>query len=177
MMIKKFSMIACINKNLALGKNNKLLYHIGGDLKNFKKLTTNNVVIMGRKTFESLPNQTPLPDRINIIVTNNKKWGIDVEKAKDNTYIVYNINDAIDICQTLFPEKEWFVIGGATLYYTFLCEDLIGKAYITEVNDDATGDAYLSKFNKDEWNIKHQDTDLTDGIYKFTYTIYEKKHF
>ena len=71
-----FKIIACINQKRALGKDGKLLYTIKNDLLNFKRQTLGNVVIMGRKTFESLPNKEPLKDRINIILTSNEEYGV-----------------------------------------------------------------------------------------------------
>ena len=71
-----FKIIACINQKRALGKDGKLLYTIKNDLANFKRMTVGNVVIMGRKTFESLPNGEPLKDRINIILTSNEEYGV-----------------------------------------------------------------------------------------------------
>ena len=73
----KFKIIACINQKKALGKDGKLLYHIGNDLANFKRMTVGNVVVMGRKTYESLPNGEPLKNRINVIVTSNEEFGVD----------------------------------------------------------------------------------------------------
>ena len=113
----KFRIIACINKNFALGKDGNLLYHIKGDLANFKRMTTNNVIIMGRKTFESLPNSQPLPNRINIVITSNNDWKIDGEY--DNLFVVDSIEMAIGFCEAYYSDKECFVIGGESIYTEF----------------------------------------------------------
>ena len=70
-----FKIITCINKKGVIGNEGKLLYHIKNDLANFKRMTVGNVVIMGRKTFESLPGGKPLNDRINIVLTHDAEWG------------------------------------------------------------------------------------------------------
>ena len=73
----KFKLIACFNKKRVLGKDGHLIWRIGNDMANFKRQTLGNVVVMGRKTYESLPNGEPLKNRINVIVTSNKEFGVD----------------------------------------------------------------------------------------------------
>lgn len=138
-----FKIICCFNNKFYIGKDNKLLYHIKDDMDNFKKLTTRNVVIMGRNTFESLPNKAPLPNRINIIITSDKSYHI---KSNEETYIVSNIQDAMDLCQTLFKDKKWFVIGGASIYKQFLSLNIVDGMYLTIVDDNTEGDVKVDFF-------------------------------
>lgn len=151
----KFIIIACINQKRAIGKNGKLLYHIGNDISNFARMTKNNgVVIMGRKTFESLPNGEPLKDRINIILTSNEEYG--VSKDFDNVYIVHSIRDVIELCEAFFSDKELFVIGGEALYRQFMDGDLVDEMRLTVVKDDKEGDATFPEFNEDEWSTYYK---------------------
>ena len=150
----KFKIIACINQKKALGKENKLLYHIGNDLANFKRMTVSNVVVMGRKTFESLPNGEPLKDRINVIITANEDFGVDTKF--DNVYIVKSIKDAVELCDAFFCDKEVFVIGGESIYRQFMDEGLIDEMRLTIVNDDSDGDVFFPEFNEDDWNIYYK---------------------
>lgn len=151
----KFIIIACINQKRAIGKNGKLLYHIGNDISNFARMTKNNgVVIMGRKTFESLPNGEPLKDRINIILTSNEEYG--VSKNFDNVYIVHSIRDVIELCEAFFSDKELFVIGGEALYRQFMDGDLVDELRLTIVKDDKEGDATFPEFNEDEWSTYYK---------------------
>lgn len=151
----KFIIIACINQKRAIGKNGKLLYHIGNDISNFARMTKNNgVVIMGRKTFESLPNGEPLKDRINIILTSNEEYG--VSKDFDNVYIVHSIRDVIELCEAFFSDKELFVIGGEALYRQFMDGDLVDELRLTVVKDDKEGDATFPEFNEDEWSTYYK---------------------
>ena len=151
----KFIIIACINQKRAIGKNGKLLYHIGNDISNFARMTKNNgVVIMGRKTFESLPNGEPLKDRINIILTSNEEYG--VSKGFDNVYIVHSIKDVIELCEAFFSDKELFVIGGEALYRQFMDGDLVDELRLTVVKDDEEGDATFPEFNEDEWSTYYK---------------------
>ena len=98
-----FKIIACINENLVLGKDGKLIYTIGNDLSNFRRITSyNGVVIMGRKTFETI--HEPLQGRINIIITSNKEFS--VSDKFDNVYIANSIDDAIELCDAFFSDKR-----------------------------------------------------------------------
>jgi dihydrofolate reductase len=125
------SIIAAIGKNRELGKDNKLLWHIPEDMKRFKELTTGNVVIMGRKTYESLPESfRPLPKRTNIVITRDKNYS-------DRGVIVSNsIEAAINEAKKL--DKETFIIGGAQIYSQSI--KYADKLYLTLV-DKTYGDA------------------------------------
>lgn len=146
----KFKIIACINQKKALGKDGKLLYKIGNDLTNFRKMTSfNGVLIMGRSTFESLPNGEPLKDRVNIILTSNEEYGVD--SNYDNVYIAHSINDVVELCEAFFSDKELFVIGGASIYQQFMEQDLIDEMRLTIVRDDSDGDVFFPDYESDEW--------------------------
>ena len=149
-----FKIIACINQKRVLGNDGKLLYHIGNDLANFKRMTVGNVVIMGRKTFESLPNGTPLKDRVNIIVTSDEEYGVDAKF--DNVYIVHSVEDAIELCDAFFSDKEVFVIGGESIYRQFMEKDLVTEMRLTIVNDDAEGDAVFPEYNEEDWYVYYK---------------------
>ena len=143
-----FKIIACINKKRVIGKDGKLLYTIKNDLAIFKRMTVGNVVIMGRKTFESLPNGEPLKDRVNIILTSNEEYGV---TPADNVFITNSIEDTVDLCEALFPDKELFVIGGESIYQQFLDKGLVSEMRLTVVNDEAEGDAHFPEYNETEW--------------------------
>lgn len=103
--------------NLGIGYNNKLLYEIKEDLKHFKELTTNQVVIMGRKTYESLPEKAqPLPKRINIIVTSRSE----IIPVSDSVFIASSPDEALNLALKLFPEKDAWVIGGGEVFTALL---------------------------------------------------------
>ncbi len=151
----KFIAIACINQKRVLGKEGKLLYHVGNDLKNFASMTRfNGVVIMGRKTYDSLPNSEPLKGRINIIITSNEEFSVDPKY--DNVYIVHSVNDAVELCNAFFEDKEVFVIGGESIYRQFMDENLIDEMRLTIVNDDADGDVFFPEYNEDDWYVYYK---------------------
>lgn len=156
-----FKIICCINNKFYIGKDNKLLYHIKDDMDNFKKITTGNVVIMGRNTFESLPNKKPLPNRINIIITSDKNYHIN---SNENTYIASSIEDAIDLCQSLFNDKKWYIIGGASIYKQFLSLNMVDEMLLTIVDDNIEGDAKVELFKDaiNNWTIDYESEMQTD---------------
>ena len=144
-----FKIIACVNKKNAIGKNGKLMYNIKNDLYNFVRMTKyNGVVIMGRKTFESIGG-VPLADRVNIIMTEDMEYSVD--SSFDNVYITHSIAEVFNLCEAFFSDKELFVIGGASIYKQFLDSGMVDEILLTTVNDDADGDTYFPEFDRDEW--------------------------
>lgn len=151
----KFKIIACMNTNHVIGNNGELIYRIPNDLKNFKRITLNSVVIMGRNTFESLPNQRPLNHRINIIVTRNKDYNVDSEY--DNLHIVHSLEDAMELCEAYYSNLDCYVIGGGQLYEESIEKDMVDTIYLTTVNDTADGDTYFPSIILDEeWRVFYQ---------------------
>jgi len=144
-----FKIIACINQKRALGKDGKLLYHIGNDLANFKRMTVGNVVIMGRKTYESLPNGEPLKDRINVILTSDEEFGVSTEY--ENVFITHSVNDVVQLCEAFFYDKELFVIGGESIYRQFMEQNLVDEMRLTIVKDESDGDVFFPEYTEDDW--------------------------
>lgn len=169
-----YTIITCVNQKNVIGNNGGLLYHIKNDMINFKSMTTGNVVIMGRKTFESLPNMKPLPNRINIIITHDKNYSV---AQDENVYIVNSIQDAKELCEALFSDKEWFVIGGSSIYNEFLKQNLVSEMRVTYIADDADGDTIFPPINNDEWKTYYvssiQHDEKTDK--NFVYKVLKKK--
>lgn len=168
-----FKIISCINEKRAIGKEGKLLYRIKNDLSNFKNMTVGNVVIMGRKTFESLPDGKPLPDRINIILTSDTEYGVE---PADNVFITNSIQDTVELCEALFPDKEWFVIGGESIYRQFMENGLVSEMRLTVVRDDKDGDAFFPEFSEDDWRTYYKSlTMVTTADTSFYFSILKKK--
>ena len=164
--MKHISIIVAIAKNYAIGKDNKLLWHISEDLKRFKRLTTGHTVIMGENTYESLPIR-PLPNRNNIVITH-----IDGKKF-DGCQTVYSINEAVEKC----PENdECFIIGGGSIYKQFL--EISDKLYITRVNKEIDGDTYFPEIDKEKWELIEIEKGIIDikNEFDYNYEIYQKKN-
>ena len=157
-----FKIIACFNKKRAIGKEGKLLYSIKNDLTNFKSMTVGNVVIMGRKTFESLPNGEPLKDRVNIILTKDTEYGV---TPADNVFITNSIEDTVELCEALFSDKELFVIGGQSIYQQFMDKNLVSEMRLTIVDDETDGDSFFPEYKEEEWTTYYRTMEqLVDSL-------------
>lgn len=155
---RKLAIIAAVGPNLELGSGGDLVWHISADLKNFKKLTMGHPVIMGRKTWESLPKR-PLPGRLNIVMS-HAMW--DLEGA----LCVQSPEEAIEACR---EEEMPFVIGGARIYKVFM--PLADVLYLTRVDavPDKEIDCWMPEYH-DDWRLKEASEWETDpkGIrYRF----------
>ena len=161
----------------AIGKNNELLYHIKNDMDNFKRFTDGNTVIMGMNTYLSLPNQKPLKNRTNIVLTSNPK--LCTEKfGNTSVHFVNSINGAITLMRHLnIKNEDVFVIGGSSIYKAFLEENLISEAYITLVEDKTEGDSYfpLNIFSDSKWKNIYESLTQEENNIKFKFMIYKKK--
>lgn len=104
----KTILIAAVDQNLALGVSGNLLFRIPEDLKLFKRLTTGHIVLMGRKTFESLGCK-PLPDRVNIVISTTKKYD-------DGVITFERLTAAVEYSKHSFPDKDLYVVGGGRVY-------------------------------------------------------------
>lgn len=162
--------IVCTNKRNCIGKNNNLLCFLPSDLKYFKKLTSNNVVIMGRKTFESLPNGA-LPNRINIVITR------DVLFTAPNIIVMHSIEDALDWCSVNENNKNIFIIGGGSLYQHCLQNNLVDIINMTYANNELEGDVYFPQIREDEWEKEEIKREFFDERDECEYQIlkYTKK--
>jgi dihydrofolate reductase len=154
------TIIAAVAKNNAIGKDNKLLWHLPEDLKRFKKITTGHTIIMGRKTFESLPKV--LPDRHHIVITRNKSF-----KVEDNRVTVVNsIEDLLDL---LKKSEEYFVIGGAEVYKQLL--PYVEKIYLTSIDKEFNADVFFPDINYKAWSVvekaEYQKNDKNSLPYRF----------
>ncbi len=132
----KFSILVAIAQNMAIGKNNDLLWHISADLKQFKHRTLEHAVIMGRNTYDSLPIR-PFPNRRNIVITRNSDLQL------EGCEIAHSIQEAITLCQT---NEEHFIIGGAHIYEQFL--PIVDTLYITWVYKDFEADRFFPKIDE-----------------------------
>jgi len=149
----QISIIAAIGKNRELGKDNKLLWHIPEDFKRFKELTTNHIVIMGRKTYESLPEKfRPLPNRINVVITQNVNY-------KFKGIIVYHsLEDALKNLESKIQNSEFsilnsklkneiFIIGGASIYKQGI--KYADKLYLTLIDKEyPDADAFFPEYGE-----------------------------
>ena len=156
------SLIVALASNRVIGINGKLPWHIPSDLKRFKQLTENNIVVMGRKTFESLPFENGLPNRMNVVITSNPP-------ENDESDVLYYdfVDESLlrDMCEV--TGKDVFVIGGASMYEQ--CFPFVDKAHLSIINSCIDGDTYFPDVDWYEWE-KISDEDFPE----YTYRVMER---
>lgn len=159
------SIIVAVSDDWGIGKDNELLWHIPEDLRRFKRLTLGNCIIMGKRTWESLPKR-PLPGRKNIVLTDVP------DECIDCTVTAYSIEDALKKCEN---EQEVFVIGGGSVYRQFM--DIADRLYITHVHSKAPADVFFPEIDKREWKIVEKEDHKSGNDCKipYTYIVYERK--
>lgn len=161
------SAIVAVDENWGIGFNGQLLEKIPEDLKRFKLLTEEKVIIMGRKTWESLPNK-PLPNRLNLIVSNKYK-------IVDNLTISMGMDEikARAKIASKDPEDEWFVIGGGQIYRELL--PFCDRVYITKIyKTHENVDTYFPKLDDLEWKIVHESEILTFNDLQYQFLTYDR---
>lgn len=158
------SIIVAVSDDWGIGKNNELLWNISEDLKRFKRLTMGNTIIMGKKTWESLPKR-PLPGRKNIVLTDVPN------ECVDCSVTAYSIEDALSKCD---KNEEIFIIGGGSVYRQFM--PLADRLYITHVHKKAPADIYFPEIDMNIWKVvEKEEFPASETVtIPYTYVIYEK---
>jgi dihydrofolate reductase len=139
------SLIVAASTNNAIGKDNKLLWHLPNDMKFFKNTTWGMPVVMGRKTFEALAGE-PLPGRFNFVVTRNGDW----RPGRDTVKVASNLSAALDLAKET-DCKETFVIGGGEIYAEAM--PLADRIYMTRVHAVVEGDTYFPVIDEKDWRL------------------------
>ena len=164
MVKSELTIIAAASTNNVIGFDNKLIWNIPKDLKRFKELTQGHSVIMGRKTFESLP--SPLPNRRNIVVTRNKDY------SPEGIEVFSSIEDAIDACR---EDLQPFIIGGGEIYSQTI--NLVDKIELTRVYKDYQGDAFFPDIPLDNFELANELVNYLDddNSTKYSFLTYIRK--
>ncbi|MCH3963743.1 MAG: dihydrofolate reductase [Clostridium sp.] len=157
------NIIAALNQNNLIGRGNKLIWHIPEDLKRFKTITFGKTIVMGRKTFESLPGI--LPGRNHIVITRDKKYSV----PNDNVKIIHDINDILKYSDSA---EQVFIIGGGEIYRQLL--PYCSKLYLTKIISSENGDTYFPEFSSNDYNIIEYEKHCDDGI-EYSFVTLEKK--
>ena len=160
------SIIVAIAQNNAIGFENKLLYWLPDDLKRFKALTSGHTIIMGRKTYESLP-KGALPYRRNIVLSRKQTDNY------PNTEVFHSLEKALEHCN---KDEEIFIIGGDSLYKESI--KIADKLYITAIEDTPLqADAFFPTIDDNEWILANDETHEIDEkhAYRFSFLDYIRK--
>lgn len=163
------NLIAAVDKNWAIGNNNKLLNSIPEDMEYFKKKTMNKTVIMGKNTLLSFPGGKPLKKRENIVITLEKEF------EAEGAIVVNSVEAAVEAAEGRKPE-DIYVIGGASIYSQMLC--YCDTAYITKMDYVFKADTYFPDLDQmEEWELGEESVELNhDKIsYRFCKYIRRKK--
>ena len=152
----RLSIVVAMDDNRLIGKDNGLPWHLPADLAYFKKITTGNSILMGRKTYESIGRA--LPNRRNIVITRNS------EALFSGCEVVDSIDAALSITKN---DNEVMVIGGASLCEQLLPE--VTRLYITQIEGKFNGDVYFPHYDQSEWLQISCESHQPDDINKFVY--------
>ncbi len=164
-MNKDISIIVAIASNYAIGKDNDLLWHISKDLKRFKQITKDHYIVMGKRTYYSLPVR-PLPNRTSLIITDV------ADEEIDNCLMAYSIEDAVS---KMDASKENFIIGGGSIYKQFM--PFANRLYITRVHKEFEADTFFPRISLNEWELTSQEhvNDDPQNDFNYTFELYVRK--
>jgi dihydrofolate reductase len=153
--------IVATSKNRVIGNDNSLIWHLPADLKHFKKLTTDNTIVMGRKTYESIGK--PLPNRRNIIITRQENYN------PDGCEVVNSLEESLLLCA-----EDCFIIGGGEIYKQSI--NIADKIYLTLVDEEFEGDTYFPEIGK-EWRVVSKIDNDSDDKNKHGYSFIEYERY
>ncbi len=160
------SLVVAASTNNAIGKNNQLLWHLPNDLRFFKNTTWGAVVIMGRKTYESV--NKPLPGRVNIVITTQENWN------SENVIKANSLDEAIAKAKETNC-KEIFIIGGGQIYKESM--DIADRIYLTRVHTIIEGDTFFPELNSSNWELQSSEDFTSDEkhAYPYSFEVWDKK--
>jgi dihydrofolate reductase len=159
------NIIAAVDKKGGLGKDGQLLVRLGADMKRFKELTSGGVVIMGRKTLDSLPGGKPLPNRRNIVLTRNEEF------SREGVEVAHSVLEVLQLIKDEEKDKVW-VIGGGEIYAALIpfCEN----CYLTRIDKGFEADTFFPSLGPD-WIIEDLGYLLQEQDIVFSYERYKRR--
>ena len=160
------NLIVAVDKNWAIGKDNKLLVSIPQDMKFFRETTMGKVVVMGRKTLESFPGGQPLKKRTNIVITRDKNYSV-----KD-AIVVHSVEEALEELKK-YNSEDVYVIGGDSIYRQML--PYCHVAHVTKINHAYEADTYFPNLDeKEEWLVTGVSDEQTYFDLEYEFVRYER---
>ncbi|MHA8082907.1 dihydrofolate reductase [Aquirufa sp. A-Brett2-15D] len=158
--------LVAFDENRVIGKNNELIWHLPADLKRFKSLTTGHVIIMGRKTYDSIGK--PLPNRTTIVISRNPDLQI------EGVICTCSMEEAILKAKSLSRE-EIFIVGGAEIYKLSLA--VADQILVTQLHDIFEGDTFFPEIVADQWEVTERERGVTDekNPYQYSFLTYSRK--
>ena len=158
--------LVAFDENRVIGKNNELIWHLPADLKRFKALTTGHVIIMGRKTYDSIGK--PLPNRTTIVISRQTDLQI------EGVILANSVEEAILKAKSITRE-DIYIVGGAEIYTLSL--PLADQILVTQLHDIFEGDAFFPEISPEIWEVTEKERGITDeqNTYQFSYITYSRK--
>ncbi len=142
----KIALIVAMDSDRGIGKNNDLMWHLPKDMKFFKDTTQGQIVVMGRKNYDSIPEKyRPLPNRLNVVLTRNENFDA------PNCLVFHSLEE----CLTHFKEESErivFIIGGGEIYRMALDSGILDEMYITQVDERYDAETFFPSFEEDKWD-------------------------
>lgn len=162
------NIIAAVDKNWGIGKDNGLLDHIPEDMKFFRETTKGKAVIMGKKTLLSFPEGKPLLNRLNIVLTRDKSF------SKEGAVVCHSLEEAFRVARESYNDDDIFIIGGAEVYKQ--AEPFCKYAYITKIDNEYEADKFLVNLDKlPEWKVSAEETVKTQKGMDITFLKYVRE--
>ncbi len=156
------SLVVAHASNGVIGREGGLPWRLPGDMKRFRELTVGHTVVMGRRTYESLPDAyRPLPRRRNAVLSSDHGYSADGAEVFDS------LAAALSAC-----ENDCFVVGGGVTYRDAL--PLAGRVYATEIDADIEGDAFFPALAAEEWRCVERGEPITENGYSYSFNVYER---
>ncbi len=166
--VMQISIIVAAAENNVIGADNQLPWHLSEDLKYFKKTTMGKMILMGRKTFESIGR--PLPGRTNLVLTRDPAWQADGIKT------VHSLDEACRYAEESCQGDECaelFVIGGEQIYRAVLAQ--AGKIYLTRIKAEVPGDAFFPEISGQDWELVSATPGVEQADYQYEFQVFERK--
>ena len=161
----KFSLIVAMDREHGIGKNNDLMWHLPRDMRFFKSTTEKQVVIMGRKNYDSIPEKyRPLSDRLYVIITRNQDF-----RAPD-CMIFHSLEEALNHFEN--DSREIFIIGGGEIYKMAMYIRGLSQMYITHVNGVFNADTFFPDFDKSSWVKEELIQQSIDEKHEYTFETF-----
>lgn len=157
------NLIVAVSKNYAIGKDNKLLFNLPTDLKFFKEKTSGNVVVMGKKTYLSLPKK-PLPNRINIILSKDPNFNV------TDAIVVRNLNELFSELKK-YDSENIYICGGSSIYNLLM--DYCNIAYVTAVEEIVPADTYIEDIEKHSFKLTNSSEKIFENGHYFSFKTYK----
>jgi dihydrofolate reductase len=162
------SIIVAMDEKRGIGKNNNLLFRIPEDFKRMTEITNGHPIVMGRGTWESLPeNRRPLPGRYNIVITRNQKYTVNGLKEGGNFAVVKSLEDALRQAQGKEGSDEVFIFGGGQIYAQAMEQKIVDKLYLTIVEGDFGADTFFPDYSEFKKVVFEEKSGSEGHKYKF----------